>query len=137
MQNLHYAVALFKFSLQFMQMHGVGRQKFVAPRTQTTARQLLRLRLPNNLHEFTWSSTRMPPPLDCQDSCACGRAASRCSQHRRCTSSILSAGLQTPEQFQSKDAPHGFPACAFHSQSARSEKMTHKNVRHLPYVSTI
>jgi len=57
--------------------------------------------------------------------CACP-SAPRPSQHRRCTSVILSTGLQMPVQFQSKDAAHGFPACAFHSQSARSSKMGHE-----------
>ena len=56
--------------------------------------------------------------------CACP-SAPRPSQHRRCTSVILSTGLQMPVQFQSKDAAHGFPACAFHSQSARSSQMGH------------
>uniref|UniRef100_A0A0A8YDS6 Uncharacterized protein n=1 Tax=Arundo donax TaxID=35708 RepID=A0A0A8YDS6_ARUDO len=48
--------------------------------------------------------------------CACPLTP-RPSQHRWCTSVILSTGLQMPVQFQSKDAAHGFPACAFHSQS--------------------
>ena len=67
-----------------------------------------------------------PPTIGCQSqNCVCPSAPMP-SQHRRCTSVILSTGLQMPVQFQSKDAAHGFPACAFHSQSARSSKMGHE-----------
>jgi hypothetical protein len=60
----------------------------------------------------------------CQN-CACPSAA-RPSQHRWFTSFILSTGLQMPVQFQSKEAAQGLPAWAFHSQSARLQKMPYE-----------
>jgi hypothetical protein len=67
-----------------------------------------------------WYNNVMSPG---RQNCACPSAPPRPSQHLRCTSVILSTGLQMPVQFQSKEAAHGFPACAFHSQSARSSEI--------------
>jgi len=68
--------------------------------------------------------------------------ASSSSPQRWWTSSILSADLQMPLQLQSKDAPQGFPACVFHSQSENGSHnlainnmnlMTHKEEIHFWY----
>lgn len=61
------------------------------------------------------------------------RASLSSSPQNRWTSSILSSGVQTPLQFQSKDAAHEFPAFIFHSQSKQQQQtfLLHFNPKYL------